>query len=408
MDKRHALVVFAALLAAQIGLADEFKAPGPGELKPLLKIEWRLGPDYPMGIQDSAVGCVGGKIVSAGGFTRHPLDICKQYPDAFGGESSGFTKLSFAFDPKNESAGWTRIPDMPGPARQGGAVATANNALYVMGGMNYTEPFTYSDTYRLQEKEGKWVWEELPTCKLPWPVYGDCGSTAVIGNKIYLCGTADSFQGPGADGNDFHSEKGRTGVAVGSALLVLDTTNIEAGWKRLADCPGVPMCDTAWAAAGGKIYRLGGIFAPLAKKEAAYYNAVDSWCYDPSTDAWTRLRDMPHGANRRALPYGDRYLVLIAGYKYPKTWNLDGTVSNVYNDEEKTKKWTDFFEKTVSVYDTKTARLGTADPLIEQTSIPSAVAVGNTLYTLGGEGGPRLWHPATLQIGKIIEILADK
>jgi hypothetical protein len=27
---------------------------------------------------------------------------------------------------------------------------------------------------------------------------------------------------------------------------------------------------------------------------------------------------------------------------------------------------------------------------------------GNTIYSLGGEGGPRLWHPATLQVGEVI------
>ena len=35
--------------------------------------------------------------------------------------------------------------------------------------------------------------------------------------------------------------------------------------------------------------------------------------------------------------------------------------------------------------------------------IQSASIVGNTIYCLGGEGGPRLYHPATLQIGTIIE-----
>jgi hypothetical protein len=396
------LLAASAVAVAVRAAGDDYSAPDGKTLRPILKIDWRLGPDYPMGIQESAVGCVGGKIVSAGGFTRHPLDICKRYPKAFGGSPSGFTKLSFVFDPKNESAGWTRITDMPGPARQGPAVAVVDNMLYIMGGLNYTEPFTYRDTYRLQEKHGQWVWQELRTCQLPWPVYGNSGSTCVIRKKIYLFGAADSFKGPGADGNDFHSEAGRDGSPVGKAILVLDTANIEAGWKRLADCPGVAKFDSAVAAAGGKLYQLGGIFAPLAKLESPYYNAVDSWMYNPSHDQWTRLRDMPHGANRRALVYDDRYIVLIAGYKYPKTWNLDGATSNAYNDKEKTCAWASFFEKTVLVYDTKTAQLGTADSLIEETSIPSSAIVGDTMYTLGGEGGPRLFHPATLHIGKIV------
>ena len=399
------LLAAVVLLGALACPAQEFKAPSPEKLKPILKIEWRLGPDYPMGIQDSAVGCVGGKIVSTGGFTRHPLDICKRYPNAFGGDPSGFTSLAFVFDPKNESAGWKRITDMPGPARQGTAVAVVNDAMYVMGGINYTEPFTYRETYRLDADGGKWTWQLLPSARLPWPVYGGSAGTAVIGSKIYLLGGADFFQGPGSAESDFHTEAGRNGSPVGRALLVLDTAKIEAGWKRLADCPGVPKFDSAVAAIGGKIYQLGGIFAPLAKMELSYYNAVDSWMYDPASCRWARLRDMPHGSNRRALGYADRYIVLVAGYKYHMTWNFDGDTSSVYNAEEKARDWKTFFEKTVLVYDTKSGRLGMADPLIEQTSFPSSTSVGDTLYTLGGEGGPRLFHPATLQIGKIIEVI---
>ncbi len=404
----HRLLMAAALLAlARILPAQGFAAPNPDELQPMLRIEWRLGPDYPMGIQDSAAGCVDGMVVSAGGFTRHPLDICRQHPDAFGGEVSGFTRLTFAFCPEDESAGWRRIADMPGPARQGAAVAVVNGALYAMGGINYAEPYTYSDVCRLRKDGDRWVWEELPDARLPWPVYGSACSTAVIGNKVYLLGVADFFQGPGADGPDFHSEAGRNGDPVGSALLVLDTTCIGAGWKRLADCPGVPKFDSGVAAAGGKIYQLGGIFAPLAKSPYAYYNAVDCWEYNPESDGWARLRDLPHGANRRALVYEDRYILLIAGYKYPKTWHPDGSVTDALTAEEQSRAWESFFEKTVLVYDTRSGRLGTADPLLEQTSIPSAGSVGDTLYCLGGEGGPRLFHPATLQIGKVVEVIAE-
>jgi N-acetylneuraminic acid mutarotase len=227
----------------------------------------------------------------------------------------------------------------------------------------------------------------------------------VIGNKIYLLGTADYFRAPGAESEDFHSEAGRNGSPVGKALLVLDTSNLDAGWQRRADCPGLPQFDAGIAAAGGKIYRLGGIYAPLTPDpgEQPYYNAVDSWVYDPDSDLWSRLPDMPHGSNRRAVAFQDRYLILMAGGKYAKTWHEDGSRTQVYHTEEG-QPFAYNFQKTVLVYDTKTGKLGTADPLIEPTAYPGATIVGDTIYTLGGEGGPRLWHPATLQIGEVSEI----
>lgn len=395
----------ATLLGARFCCAEEVKSTAREELRPMLKIRWRLGPDYPMGIQDAAVGIIRGKLVAGGGFTRHPLDVVKQHPDAFGGQPSGFTRLTFALDLRNESAGWNRIADMPGPPRQGAAVAVVDECLYAVGGINYTGPLTYRDTCRLQEKDGTWTWDQLETCQTPWPVYGAAASTVVIDKKIYLIGAADYFQAPGADGPDFHSEAGRGGSPVGRALLVLDTTNLKEGWKRLADCPGVPKFDTAVAAARGRIYQLGGIFAPLAKSEFPYYNAVDSAMYDPETDKWTKLRDMPHGSNRRALVYADRYLILISGFKYAKTRYPDGSVADVYSAEEKTRPFNTFFENTVLVYDTRTGRLGTADRLLEPTCYPGAAILGDTIYCLGGEGGPRLYHPASLQIGKIVDVI---
>lgn len=45
--------------------------------------------------------------------------------------------------------------------------------------------------------------------------------------------------------------------------------------------------------------------------------------------------------------------------------------------------------------------MGIQDPLPERTSYPSSAVDGDTFYCLGGEGGPRLFHPATLQIGTV-------
>src|SRR5436853_3312368 len=83
-----------------------------------IRISWREGPEYPMGIQDSAFAVLDHKVISAGGFTRHPKDVLKTWPEAFQGQKSGFTSLAFVFDPNHPELGWSRISNMPGAARQ--------------------------------------------------------------------------------------------------------------------------------------------------------------------------------------------------------------------------------------------------------------------------------------------------
>ncbi len=110
---------------------------------------------------------------------------------------------------------------------------------------------------------------------------------------------------------------------------------------------------------------------------------------------------MPHGANRRAISWRDRYILLVAGYKYGHTWNPDGTPSEIYTPEEKARDWRTFFERTVLVFDSRGRTVCATDPLLDATSWPMLVLNGDRLYSLGGEGGSRLWHPATLQIGRL-------
>src|SRR5262249_22460270 len=106
----------------------------------------------------------------------------------------------------------------------------------------------------------------------------------------------------------------------------------------------------------------------------------------------------------RAVSFRDRYILLMGGFKYGQTWRTDGTSNDVYTPAEKALEFKDHFEKTVLVFDTKTVQLGTADSLLDQTSYPMLASDGDTIYCLGGEGGARLWHPATLQIGQVSEL----
>jgi hypothetical protein len=83
---------------------------------------------------------------------------------------------------------------------------------------------------------------------------------------------------------------------------------------------------------------------------------------------------------------------------------LDGTLIAAYTPAEKAlPEMKHHIEPTVLVFDPQTNRMGTANPLLDKTSWPMADIDDDTIYCLGGEGGYRLWHPATFQIGKIAE-----
>lgn len=409
------LVNGASILVGYLLVAASF--PPLASVAGVPQITWTEGPEYPMGIQDSACGIVHGKLISAGGFSRHAKDVVQKYPDAFGGKPDGFTAISFQFDPAKPSDGWTRIPDIPGPPRQAALSAVVNNELYAIGGFNYTAPYSYRSTYRLNRDGGKWVWTDT-RCEVPWPVCQ--GSAVTIGSRIYLIAAADFFTPPGASVSNFYTEAGRDRSPVSKALLVLDTKNLKAGWKRLADFPGVPRAYASAEAAGGKLYVLGGLYAPLRKGEAAlsqdlnewYYNAEGGWVYDPAKDKWTKLKNIPDNANVRTVSFKNRYLVLMGGFKYAKTWQEDGSQTDAYTEEEKAvtkmqlaKKSemaaASLIQRAVTVYDTVTDRFHSTAPLLDPSAWPMATIDGNTIYCFGGEGGTRLWHPSTFQIGRI-------
>ena len=375
----------------------------------MVKIDWEFGPAYPMGIQDSAFGIIGNTIISAGGFTRHPKDIVRLYPDAFGGKESGFTNLTFALDLSCKPWSWERIADIPAaPPRQGAAPVIMGEAMYVVGGFNYAEPFTYRETFKLERLGREWVWKKLP-CELQWPV-AEAGAVA-IGKRIYLVGGCDYFCPPGGQEEDLLTEAGRHGDPVGNGLFVLDTVDPHSGWKRLSDLPGTARECAGTVAVRDLIYVIQGAYAPLKPPSPGshYFNVVDSWVYDTVSETWSRLGDAPNGANRSAVLWRDRAVILIGEYRYPQNQNPDGSRTDVYTSEEKALEkadaldWKTLFGTTVLCYDIAKDEYTVTDPLLERTSTPMVAIKGDSLYVLGGEGG-KLWHPDAFQIGRVREL----
>ena len=96
--------------------------------------------------------------------------------------------------------------------------------------------------------------------------------------------------------------------------MAIDAKNLAAGWQRLPECPGTPRWVAGMAAVGGQIYLIGGTTGDVANAgsytpnspstscggaaaangaDLGYCTVVDNWRFDPATNQWSRLRDLP-------------------------------------------------------------------------------------------------------------------
>lgn len=106
-----------------------------------------------------------------------------------------------------------------------------------------------------------------------------------------------------------------------SRSFVLDLKNPAAGWQELAPMPGEGrMLAVAGTAVGtwddGKIYVAGGCsLHPDAKGAAERTYLKSTLCYDPATDTWTQVADMPETlvAPAGPMPAIRDNLLLICG-----------------------------------------------------------------------------------------------
>ena len=387
-----------AAVAGQILAADPRYAPQrQDQLPPMLEIVWSRGPNLPQGFQDSTAGIVGDTLVTAGGFCAGRKDVpgkVDKYP-------RGFLNKAWGLRLSTLQAGWFRLPEFPLEGRQGLAGVVVGGKLYAWGGVNYTAPFTYGQGLRLSREGKSWVWERLPDLPTPvaWP--GIC----TLGSKIYTLGGADY------DSQRFHTRADRSGARprLGARFWVIDTAHVELGWKRLPDCPGTPRFTPAMAAAGGKVYLIGGASGD-DHPGRTYCTVVDNWIYDPVAGRWDRLRDLPVASGNfpcGEITYQDRYILLVGGYQYSQVENPDGTLRTPYGKPHKHYPNNPYFSD-VWVFDTQKGSFGRADPLPLNNNTPITVVHGDRIYLLGGEtGGAEIdgerygHHPDLLLIGHI-------
>ena len=373
----------------------------------MLEFAWSKGPAQPQGLQDGNIHLMDKWLVNVGGFGGGLDDNWKSgvYP-------RGFLNKTWGLNLADEAASWISLPPFPAVGRQALQGTVVNGKYYVWGGFNYTAPYTYSDGYCLSLEDGKGVWEALPP--LPYPL-AFAGAYA-LKSRIYLLGGTDY------DRKRFYTRTDRTGSVkhLGSRLIMLDTNDLDSGWNELSPCPGSPRClPTSSTVIAGKIYAIGGI---TASNSGPFLNVVDSWCYEPVSDSWQRLRDLPitgSGYSSGIPVFRDRYILLPAGYQYNDYMKLDGSIAPKYGSPSRVERTWDTHPRLKDmhyynhfyIYDVRSDLYGTANNLPFDDVHPPTVVVGDSVYMLPNETAGFVWegeyfghHPEFVLKGAIREL----
>ncbi|MFN0056385.1 MAG: hypothetical protein ACKV0T_29925, partial [Planctomycetales bacterium] len=209
MSRRfHALFVLTILAGGvchSFGVTARGEPPSPApqrQVLPMLSIDWSRGPNLPQGFQDSDGGFLGETLITVGGFCSGGLEEDnRQKPGRY---PRGFMQKVWSWNRRAPADPWRVLPDFPGTARQGLFSAVVGDWLYCWGGFSYSEPFSYTDGWRLgRGPDDSWGWEPLPP--LPWKLTSS--ALCMVGTRIYAAGGADY---DGVKG--FYTEHDRAGA----------------------------------------------------------------------------------------------------------------------------------------------------------------------------------------------------
>ena len=189
------------------------------------------------------------------------------------------------YDPAADT--WTSLGSIPIPPTHAGMARDLDHGmLYFVGGLQGAYPgvtTTQVWSYDLANN----AWSPMP----PLPVPLAAGSAVFVANELHY------FAGIGAHDRN-------TNVPVHYVLPLDDTT-----WHTAAPLP-TPRDHLTALALDGKIYAFGGEIG----HDARHLQQTLSHVYDPATDTWTRLPDMPRSkSHTEASAFVHDGKIVIAG-----------------------------------------------------------------------------------------------
>jgi N-acetylneuraminate epimerase len=237
----------------------------------------------PIGYGGMAGGVIGGRLVVAGG-SNFP-----EKPFWLKGEK-GFNDRIYTL--ASPSAKW-EVLDLRLPEKAGAFACTAHaDTIYLAGGIGVKGPL--ATVHALGASGSGLALRRLPDL----PVAVGYAVAAVAGGHLVVAGGQTVLNEPGA-------------VATAFAL---DLSQENRGWRRLPDLPGPGVFVGAAASDGPGFLLFGGMAFDADRK---YAPSKRVYRFDPGTDRWERLGDLPVARVAAVSPCPvrpDGHILLVGGY----------------------------------------------------------------------------------------------
>ena len=197
---------------------------------------------------------------------------------------------------------------------------------------------------------------------------------------------------------------------------MFDTSHPSNGWVQQATCPGLPRTNPATAVVGGQLYIFGGNTGN-DNSTGEGCDVVDDWKYNPSTNSWTQLQDMPVACGTFTgcgqMAFDDRYVLMVGTYQYANYLALDGSVKPAYGTVDKADPSQPYYS-SVFVYDTLLGTFGTATMLPVNNCCPVTAINGDEIYMIGNEipagsvvEGESYGHVPALYLTGVISVVPE-
>lgn len=303
--------------------------------------DWEQITELPIWRFAHVPAAVGGKIYLIGGFDHHKKNL--------GGRAPALSTVD-VYDTQTNT--WHTVAKMP-TARVAPGVAVFSNDIYVFGGYDRKGPggaLKYKKTVETYNTATD-TWNK----KRDMPTLRHAFATAVVDGKVYVIG------------GSVHDKKLNRDVATGLVEVYNPLTN---RWEKGADMPTERGATDA-VVVDGKIYVIGGYNWQRGPLDDTFATSIEE--YNPKTDQWRELPDMPMLKFWFASVAIDNEIYTIGGAYTP-----GGNKITRFSD--------------MDVYNPTTNKWREVEPMTTL-KVTRAVAVKGTIYALGGQVGREQFSP---------------